>query len=148
LKSRSSYTWTGEAGKTRAFRILSEPERSLPLAITNVNFSQVRNTDGTRSVSGGSGIGLTYTIVGEADPQVTITISSPLGKIIRRLDGGAPSDATRGTTAGGAQQRSVRWDGRSEDGGSLPLGAYTVTITARGSDGTVARVQRPILMAR
>jgi hypothetical protein len=150
LKSRSSYTWTGEAGKSRAFRILSEPERSLPLAITNVNFSQGRNSDGTRSVNGGSGIGLTYTIVGEADPQVAITISSPLGKIIRRLDGGAPSDASRGSVlgAGGAQQRSVRWDGRSEDGGSLPLGAYTVTITARGSDGTIARVQRPVLMAR
>jgi hypothetical protein len=57
LRSRSSYTWTGEAGKTRAFRVLSEPERSLPLSISNVNVQQIRNLDGTRSVGGGGGLG-------------------------------------------------------------------------------------------
>ncbi|MES2463080.1 MAG: hypothetical protein V4671_21050 [Armatimonadota bacterium] len=149
LRSRSSYTWTGDAGKTRAFQILSEPERSLPLAITNVNFQPVRTGDVTRGV-GGNGVGLTYTIVGESDPQVTITIASPTGRVIRRMDGGTPSEVTRGTNPGanGAQQRSVRWDGRSQEGASVPMGTYLVTITARGQDGTVARVQRPILMIR
>jgi hypothetical protein len=149
LRSRSSYTWTGEAGKTRAFHILSEPERSLPLAITNINFQPIRNTDGTRSVNGGGGIGLTYSVVGDSDSQVTIDIATPTGKLIRRLDGGAPSDTTRSTTNTGAtQQRSVRWDGRNQEGASLPMGTYLVTITARGTDGTVARVQRPVLMIR
>lgn len=150
LRSRASYTWTGEAGKTRAFKILSEPERSLPLAITNVNVQPVRNSDGTRSVSGGGGVVLSYTVVGDSDPQVDVAVSLIGGKVLRHLDSSISTDTTRAVTgtSSSAQQRSVRWDGRGADGASLPAGTYLLTITARGTDGTLARVQRPILSVR
>ena len=150
LRSRSSYTWTGEAGKTRAFKILSEPERSLPLAITNINVQSIRNSDGTRSVSGGGGVVLSYTVVGESDPQVDVAVSLIGGKALRHLESTVTTDASRGVTGttSSAQQRSVRWDGKGPDGASLPAGTYLLTITARGTDGTIARVQRPILSVR
>ncbi|MBC8103568.1 MAG: hypothetical protein H7Z41_13400 [Cytophagales bacterium] len=149
LRSRSSYTWTGEAGKSRAFRVISEPERSLPLGISNIRVQQSRG-GGTRS-AGFEGVAISYSVLGDSDPQIEIVISNAFGKTLRRLDGGTPSEASRGAGVGGngsLQQRTVRWDGRSQDGVPAAFGTLFVTITARGSDGTLVRTRQPILLVR
>ena len=119
LRSRSSYTWNGEAGKTRSLQIVAEPALTNPLVINNVVMTRTRATGG---VSGGAmiiGYGIT------SDAEVTVDVTQLGGRLVRRLA------ASRAQSVG---QQTVHWDGRAENGSALPAGAYQITITAKSAD--------------
>lgn len=134
LRNRSSYTFrAAEAGATRLFKLTMEPVASVgPLAITNVSVAS------GRGMQGGMAIRLTT----NQDADVTARITTITGKPIAPLGG---SGATR---AAAAQELTLRWDGRSANGGPVPVGGYLVEITARSSDGQVTTIKRPIQFTR
>lgn len=119
LRSRSSYTWNGEAGKTRSFQIIAEPALTSPLAINNVVMTRTRAAGGAGSGAMVIGFGLT------SDADVTVDVTQLGGRSIRRLS------SSRAQNVG---QQAVHWDGRAENGSALPAGAYQVIITAKNAD--------------
>lgn len=128
LRSRSAYTFSGVAGQSRAFQIVAEPERSALLAISDVTVVRTRAA---------SSLTISYAVTDEAD--VTVDVKALGGRTLRRLSGGRAQRVGR---------QSIVWDGRTSDGSPVPAGPYTVEITARGADGTLARQIRPVLMLR
>ncbi len=130
LRGRSAYTYTAEGGKTRAFEIIVDAARTLPLALSNLTMSRTRAANGA-----GGGWSIAYTLTDDAD--VTVDLSTINGKLIRRLDGGR---------AAGGGRRSVYFDGRAQDGASLPAGPYTLTIRAKSDDGSQLTQQRPLIL--
>lgn len=128
LRGRSSYTFKAQAGQSRALQIVAEPERSLPLTISSISVARTR---------GVGGLTIGYAVSEAAD--MTLEVRALGGKSVRRLRGGRAESLSR---------RTVSWDGRGDDGAAVPAGPYTVTITARSDDGTLARQIRPILVLR
>jgi flagellar basal-body rod modification protein FlgD len=91
----------------------------------------VYKTDTVR-LDGTSGATVDLTLSDEAS-SVTAVISDPSGKVVRTITGGASS----------AGQLGLAWDGRDQNGSPLPAGAYSVSVTAKKSDGsTVSVVER------
>jgi hypothetical protein len=129
LRSRSAYTFTAQAGRSRAFEIVPEAERTLPLAIADLTMTRTRG-------AATNGLAIGYVVTDSAD--IAIEVQALGGRTLRRLQGGR---AERG-----AGRQTVVWDGRAQDGGALPAGVYTLTITARGADGALARQTRPVLL--
>jgi hypothetical protein len=127
LRSRSSYTFTGEAGKTRALQIVAEAAPTLPLDITNVVALPTRGV--------GTGMSISYAVTRAADVQIQVEALN--GRVVRKIVGG------RAQAAG---QQRLYWDGRSQDGAALPPGPYTVTISARDDDGKTAQARRVITL--
>ena len=132
LRSRSSYTFTGAAGQTRALQIVAEPARSLPLMITTVNVVSGRAVGGGRG-----GVNISYTLTDDA--QTTVEMTTIGGRSIRTLAGGRAVGAT-------GRAQTAHWDGRAQNGAPVPPGLYNLTITARADDGTVVRQTRPVMM--
>jgi hypothetical protein len=128
MRSRSAYTFTGEAGKTRSFQVVTDAGQTNPLRILSV---MTTTTRGVGSSSMGIGIMVTR------PAEVTAEISALNGRMVRRLAG------TRAATAG---QVRLSFDGRSQDGSPLPPGGYTLTITARTDDGTTVRERRVVTL--
>lgn len=129
LGSRSSYRFTAAAGQSRAFEIVAEPERTAPLAISDVTVVKTRGAAG--------GFAIAYAVNGAA--EVTVDVKTIGGRAVRRLGGGRAQAAGRQT---------VVWDGRNNDGASLPVGPYTITITARDDQGALVQQSRPVLVLR
>lgn len=128
LRNRSSYTFTGEAGKSRAFELLTEPALSRPLAITNLTALSTR--------SGRSrGVRVGYALTGDA--EVSVDLHALGGKLIRRIGSGRAQEAG---------QQTIHWDGRAENGSALPAGPYTIHVTARGEDGATVRQTRTVML--
>ncbi len=125
LRGKSSYTFTATAGQSRAFQIRAESERSQALSISSIRMGATRG--GGRSIS--------YALSGPAD--VTIEVRTLGGKTLRKLSRG------RAETPG---LQTVHWDGRAENAAPLAVGAYLISITARGEDGATATQTRPVLM--
>ncbi len=133
LRNRSSYTWSGEAGKTRALQIVAEPALTNPLAITNVQMTRTRAT----GVNGGAMV-IGYGLTSEA--EVTIDITQIGGRLVRRLSSG------RAQAMG---QQTQQWDGRAADGSALPAGTYQLSITARDTNtNQTAQQTRPVTLLR
>jgi len=40
------------------------------------------------------------------------------------------------------------WNGRSADGSQIPAGAYILTLSATGNDGSMVQVRMPIISLR
>ena len=139
LRSGSSYTWTGEAGKSRAFQVIAAPERSLPLALTNITVAHTR-------AANAAAVSIGYSVLGDSDATVEVTVSALNGRVMRHLADSAASGTTR--SINGSIQRTIAWDGRSDDGAPLPIGTYLLKFTAHGADGSTVREQRPVLMTR
>ena len=134
LRSRSSYTWSGEAGKTRSLQIVAEPALTNPLTINNVQFTRTRAAGGVN----GGGMVIGYGLTGDA--EVSVDVLQLGGRLVRRLAGG------RAQTVG---QQSVHWDGRAENGSGLPAGTYQITITAKSVDGNqTAQQTRTVTLLR
>nr|CAA9227506.1 hypothetical protein AVDCRST_MAG63-806 [uncultured Armatimonadetes bacterium] len=128
LRGQSSYTFAAAAGQTRAFQVVVERGRTTPLALTDVSVVTTRGA-GTLNIG--------YALTDSA--EVTVEVRALGGRALRRLGGGRAQAAGRQT---------VVWDGRSSEGAAVPPGAYSVTITARGDDGTVVRQIRPVLLVK
>jgi len=131
LAARSSFAFQATAGVTRAFQILAEPARSLPLRISSLSVQ----TSG-RGV-GSEGMTIAYALSEAA--EVSVQLDTLGGKRVTRMYSGRAQ-------ASGLQK--VRWNGRAEDGSALPTGPYMLTITARAEDGTVVKQVRPVTLIR
>ncbi|MBC7808593.1 MAG: hypothetical protein H7145_20870 [Akkermansiaceae bacterium] len=122
LRNRSSYTWTAtDAKRSRQFSIATEPTRTTPLMLTNVQVNRV----GGRAQGGGQNYGISYNV--STDAQIFVELTTLSGKVINRL-----GDGGRSIVQG---RRTLLWNGRSQDGSSLPAGSYTLRITAKPTDG-------------
>lgn len=130
LRQRSAWTIPMQAGQTRKLQLITEPERTLPLAITGL-----KTTSGGRA-SGGT-MRLEFQLTGDADLLAEIQTLS--GRTVRRLSAG------RGRAT---ERQSLVWNGLTDSGQPLPTGPYVVTITARADDGQTAHVLRPIQLLR
>ena len=133
LRSRSSYTFSAVAGQTRAFQIVAEPERSMPLRITPM-LVQSTGAATSRAVHA-AGINVGYMVSGDAD--VTVQFLSLSGRVVRHL----PTTRAEGTLI-----QSLRWDGKGDGGQALPIGMYRVEIVARADDGTTTHYQQAVML--
>jgi len=87
---------------------------------------------GSLTLDGSSGTTVDLTL-SDAASSVSAVISDGSGKVVRTIKGGAAS----------AGQLSLAWDGRDQSGNLLSAGAYSVSVTAKKSDGsTVSVVER------
>ncbi len=122
LRNRSSVVWTAtDAKRSRRYTITAQPARTMPLMLSNIQISRL----GGRAQGGAGGFGISYNVTSSA--EVSVEVSALGGRLIRRLD-----NSGRAIMAG---RQSLFWDGRAQDGGSLPAGAYLLKITARPTDG-------------
>lgn len=125
LQSSSHRFRTDETARRR-FAIEAQPARASRLQVTNVSVSQTR----------GNQFAIQYALNGEGTVQVLVQDAT--GKTVARLQGG--------TRAAGVSTAS--WNGRTDTGIAVPPGTYQVQIIATGEEGEVARVVRPIVVAR
>lgn len=68
--------------------------------------------------------------LGGAAQSVDVTITNSDGRVVRKISMGAKP----------AGKVSVLWDGKDEAGMAQPAGAYTVSVSAKASDGTAVDV--------
>jgi hypothetical protein len=131
LRDRSSFTYrSGAAGATRLFKITLEPAATAGrLALANLHVASGRALQG---------VAVRFTVNQDADVRGVIRTLG--GKVIATLAG-----ASR---AAPASEATLRWDGRAQNGGPVPVGPYLVEITARAADGQFTQVKRPIQYLR
>lgn len=126
MLQNSSHRFRTDENSRRRFAIEAQPARASRLQVTNVSISQTR----------GNQFAIQYALNGEATVQVLIQDAT--GKTVARLQGG-----TRSSGVGTAS-----WNGRTDSGIAVPPGTYQVQIIATGDEGEVARVVRPLVVAR
>jgi len=129
LRQRSGLTLPLQAGQTRKFQLVTEPELSQPLAITHLQ------TAGTGRAGGG--IRLQFQLT--ADAELFTEVTTFAGRSVRRF----PASRGRAT-----ETQSLLWNGLSDSGQPLPAGPYRVTITARTDDGQTTQATRPLQLLR
>jgi hypothetical protein len=124
-----------EAGETRLFEIRMEPEESRgALAITGLSIGE------TRGAGAASGVNVRFRV--NRDAEATGTLRTLDGKVVAKLNGGAPGRAQAG------QDTTLRWDGRNADGTQVPFGPYQVEISVRTPEGDTVQVKRPVFFRR
>ncbi|MGQ9900637.1 MAG: S8 family serine peptidase [Fimbriimonadales bacterium] len=126
MLQNSSHRFRTDETSRRRFAIEAQPARASRLQVTNVSVSQTR----------GNQFAIQYALNAEATVQVLIQDAT--GKTVARLQGG-----TRSSGVGTAS-----WNGRTDAGIAVPPGTYQVQIIATGEEGEVARVVRPLVVAR
>jgi hypothetical protein len=126
MNKQSSYQFRMEGGTSRRFTVEAQPASRNRLMITNVNISSTR----------GNGHTLRYSLTDQADVRVEVQNLS--GKTLARLSGGTRS----------AGANTVSWNGRTDEGISLPAGTYHVQVIATTEDGETVRVVRPVVLTR
>ncbi len=138
MNSRSSFTFkSGEAGTTRLFKIVLEPQLSAgPLQI--LNLTTVNTGKGSGRATGAGAMNVRFTVNQDADVQATVRTLS--GKPIATLTGTG--------RATGMKETILRWDGRSQGGGAVPFGPYVLEVTARTASGETTTVKRAIQFLR
>ncbi len=90
-----------------------------------VDSDQLSLTDGTSG-------DIQFQLAGDAS-DVTVSIYNADGTLVRKIDGGALSAGTN----------TLEWNGRDDDGNSLPDGDYTFSVSAM--DGSGAAVEATTL---
>ena len=87
---------------------------------------------GTMNYDGeGLGTATPFKLGGPAQ-KVTVTVRDASGAVVRQMELGAQ----------GAGKVNAIWDGKNETGTVQPAGRYTVTVDAKGADGTPVIVQQ------
>ena len=115
------------ATSTRRYRIEAEPAAAAPLAISGLGMLPVR----------GGGRSITYTL--SAGGTVSVTITSPTGRVLRRVAVGEVADRGR---------NQLYWDGRDERGVVVPAGLVLLQVTATNDEGAAVRASRPVVLTR
>jgi subtilisin family serine protease len=137
MDRQSAYTFrSGEAGSTRMFKVsLQRAASGGPLQILNLTTSRV--ADG-RGVGGGAGLSLRFTT--SQDAEVTGTV--------RTLSGQVVADLGATTRAVAFKNTSLVWNGRAQNGATVPAGPLLIELRARTAEGEVVTVKRPIQFLR
>jgi len=126
MLQQSSYRFRTDETSRRRFAIEAHPARASRLQVTNVSVTQTRGNQFT----------IQYALNGEASVQVLVQDAT--GKTVARLQTGARASGVSTAT----------WNGRTDAGVAVPPGTYHVQIIAAGDEGEVARVVRPLVVAR
>ncbi|MFN3690059.1 MAG: FlgD immunoglobulin-like domain containing protein, partial [Fimbriimonadales bacterium] len=126
MLQQSSYRFRTDASSRRRFVIEAQPARTSRLQVTNIAVTQTRGNQYT----------IQYALNGEA--LVQVLIQDATGKTIARLQHGTRS----------AGMNTATWNGRNDLGIAVPPGTYQLQIVATSEDGEVARVVRPLVVAR
>ncbi|BCW95730.1 MAG: S8 family serine peptidase [Fimbriimonadales bacterium] len=126
MLQNSSHRFRTDETSRRRFAIEAQPARASRLQVTNVSITQSR----------GNQFAIQYALNNEAAVQVLVQDAT--GKTVARLQAGTRSSGVSTAT----------WNGRTDTGIAVPPGAYQVQIIATGDEGEVARVVRPIVVAR
>jgi flagellar hook assembly protein FlgD len=122
----SSYRFRTDETSRRRFLIEAQPTRANRLQVTNVSITQSR----------GNQFAIQYAL--NSDASVQVLIQDATGKTVARLQTGTRSSGVSTAT----------WNGRTDSGIAVPPGAYQVQIIATSDEGEVARVVRPLVVAR
>ena len=134
LKSASSVVVNVSSGAPSRFVLTADKQASRQLSFSNVVFK----SEGTRSIGGGSSYSLRFKTT--ADAQVEARVLTLSGKIVSNMDGG------RAAVAG--SETRILWNGRAQNGSTLPAGAYNIELTARDDDGNLVTELRPVTIIR
>jgi len=126
MLGNSSHRFRTDETSRRRFAIEAQPARVSRLQVTNVSITQTR----------GNQFAIQYALNSEATVQVLVQDAT--GKTVARLQSG--------TRASGVS--TATWNGRTDTGIAVPPGTYQVQIIATGDEGEVARVVRPLVVAR
>lgn len=126
MNKQSSYNFRMEGGTSRRFTVEAQPASRNRLMITNVNLSSTRGNAHT----------LRYSLTDQA--EVRVEVQNLSGKTLARLSGGTRS----------AGVNTVSWNGRTDEGISLPAGTYHIQVIATTEDGETVRVVRPVVLTR
>ena len=68
-----------------------------------------------------------------------MTITSPTGRVLRRVAVGEVADRGR---------NQLYWDGRDERGVVVPAGLVLLQVTATNDEGAAVRASRPVVLTR
>ncbi|MCS7190678.1 MAG: hypothetical protein NZ843_03635, partial [Fimbriimonadales bacterium] len=126
MLQHSSYRFRTGENSRRRFVIEAQPARASRLQVTNVSVTQTR----------GNQFSVQYALNGDATVQVLVQDAT--GKTIARVQ-----SSTRSAGVG-----TATWNGRTDAGVAVPPGVYQLQIIATNEDGEVARVVRPLVVAR
>lgn len=135
MRSTSSAIVTTNAAKNRSLQVIAEPTRGrAPALITS--FDLVQNPG--RASGSPSSVSVNYTLSQSADTR--IVIRSADGRVLRTLNG---------TPVGGASNtgRAV-FDMRDSQGRLISTGVYQAELIAQGTDGSISRQIRPMILSR
>ncbi len=133
MNNASGFSFTpGKGQSTRTFLIEAQPHSIGRLTIRNVIAVQPLLTAGRAPAS----VSIAYELSEAADTLIEIRQG---GRIVRRIAQG------RAATTGLNQ---LVWDMRDDRGRTLAAGAYTLQISAKGSNGDVTRSIVPMLVSR
>jgi hypothetical protein len=127
LAQRSAQTIDTRPGVTREFQVVAESVRQQPLAITRL---------ATVPTRGGS---QTIEVVVTGDAEIAAEVTTVTGRSVRQLAAGRSR---------GGDRMTLSWDGRDGEGRPLPVGAYSLTVTARDAEGAQVRMTRPMMVVR
>ncbi|MCS6924020.1 MAG: hypothetical protein NZM10_06560, partial [Fimbriimonadales bacterium] len=126
MLQQSSYRFRTDENSRRRFIVEAQPARASRLQVTSVAVTQTR----------GNQYSIQYALNGDAAVQVLVQDAT--GKTVARLQNGTRS----------AGVSTATWNGRTDAGVAVPPGTYQLQIIATGDEGEVARVVRPLVVAR
>ena len=121
LRSAASLPITLRKEVVSRYRITAERSASQPLRITQL---QTRSTRGGQAIS----------VVLSREATITARILTQSGRQVQVL---------ASSRAAGNGETLLSWNGRSQSGAPLPVGAYVVEIVATGTDG-----EAPVTLSR
>ena len=133
LVSRSAKTFSLAANEVRRLQIITEPIRSLPLALSQFSATPTRSI----GAGGRSALQLSYSMTAEA--QIQLEVSTLSGKSVKTLQGGRLE---------GGQVQHLTWDGRDNSGNTLPVGPYMIILRGTDTQGNSIQARRPILLVK
>lgn len=127
LRTTGSYTFRNTQSGVSRFRIEMASSGGL-LRITNLQTSGGRSTGNNHTVA--------FSLTRDAQIEVNVLAN---GRKVRSV-------STQLSRSAGVQQ--VNWDGRDQNGITMPPGQYLLEIKATSPDGQVARVTTPVTLTR
>jgi hypothetical protein len=131
MRGRSSVTLHLKAGEVKRLQVVSEPQNTLPLQISNVRTTTTRATGGT------SGYNIAFNLTQGATVYAQVTTIT--GKTVAVVSSG------RAATSG---ETKLFWNGRAADGSALPTGPYQLKVTAIGENDEVVESKIPVMTVR
>jgi hypothetical protein len=130
MHTASSLAFDAGGASQRSFEIVPEVRGGSACRILNLRAEQSR-------AAGGRAVNVSFDLPTSASVSAQITDAG--GRGVRRMTQGRAAAA--GSTA-------MVWDARDDRGVAVPAGAYVLVVTARTTDGDVAKAVLPLVLVR